>query len=76
MAFFWVAVYSHNNQSEDDFVSGVRDILSSLGHARHSMPQDCVMNFSGPSRITRNCITLNLMLYQVSHWTLISLLET
>lgn len=31
------------------------------------MPLDCVMDFSSPFPLTRDCITLNLMLYQVSH---------
>lgn len=60
------AVYSHRKQSEDRFVSEVREILLSLAHARQGMPLDCVMNFSSPCPLTRNCITLNLMLYQVS----------
>ncbi|KZN84610.1 Proline utilization trans-activator [Penicillium chrysogenum] len=57
-------VYSHKKQSEEKFVSEVREILQSLGHARQGMPLDCVMDFSSPFPLTRDCITLNLMLYQ------------
>lgn len=60
------AVYSHKKQPEESFVSGVREILVSLGRARDAMPLDCVMDFSSPFPLTRDCITLNLMLYQVS----------